>query len=334
MKIERLSPSSYKSWDGCPHNYWIENNLGYRWQPHIKADMGTAVHLALEIMAMIKLEQQKDPNFARLSLPKRNMDFAADTPPSELLDYAIKRKPEGFFDEEQIDKMHEYLDTALGFSGGEYDPRNRKIIASEKRISIPIPRDWALISKGSEEEKEKRFKMTGIMDVVSEVDKDTLEVLDYKTANIKNFDTGRNKTYADHYEDIQLRMYHWAAAQMYPEYKNIIVSIFYFPSKNVFNIGFSQEDLEKTIDMLRDRYQEIAACDEPKRNIRYFFCNKLCGQGQNLASKTNLPAGDQPCGGGIAKAGQPMTVCDAAKQARDLYGIEYCEENFKRTKYK
>lgn len=334
MKIERLSPSSFKTWDTCPHAFWIEQNLGYRWAPHIKADMGTAVHLALEIMAIGQLQKEQDPSATKIQIDSRKMDFNIDDDPNIFLDFALSRKPAGFFSAEQISQMREYLDTALTFSDGEYDPRNRKIKASEKRLKIPIPENWALISEAQEDVKESRFSVTGVMDLVTELDEDTLEIIDWKCAQPKNWDTMRKKRYADFYDDIQLRLYHWAATQMYPEYKNIIVTIFYLTTKDCFNIPFTLDDVPKTLDSVKNRYLEISQCEKPKRNIKDFFCHNLCGHGKTPASLTNLPDIKQEKAGGIAEVGQPMTVCDSAKWSADHFGLEFVELNYSKAKKK
>ncbi len=318
MKIKKISPSSYNSWDGCQHRYFLEQNLKYTFPAGKAADIGTVVHKVLEILALVQLKIQEQDN-TPLKVKDTEIDIDNYTI-TELLHLSMSGFKEGYFDGKDIETMQEYLKRALSFNNGEYDPRNRKILAPEKRVKVEIPEEWAKNYDGSQ------FYLSGIVDLVTEVDENTIEIIDYKTGQPKDWNTGKVKKYKDFFEDPQLRFYHWAATRVYGEYKNFIVSILFFKTQDYFSIPFSSKDLEKTEQLLKDRYHEIKNCNIPKLNISW-KCTKFCPFGKLTTEGTNLPQLTQEEIGGIASRGSPMTMCDCSIYNIHLHGIDYVEEN-------
>src|SRR5688500_16950098 len=60
MIITYLRSSSYNCWDFCPHKYFLDFTLGFRSPANKKADKGTIIHKALELLGRRKLALQKE----------------------------------------------------------------------------------------------------------------------------------------------------------------------------------------------------------------------------------------------------------------------------------
>lgn len=334
MKIERLSPSSYNTWDNCQQKFFLENNMGYRYPAGKAADKGTVAHRVLELLALIKqreqdIEEKKkikgDPNIISLTGGKYKIDINNYTIPYLLNEVALKSFRENYFTKAELREINECIRTALDFNDGEYDPRSRTIVMPEKRVKIELPEEWARRPDGSV------YYLSGIIDLVCRLDDNTYEIQDYKCGQLKDWNTGKKKVYSDFWEDPQLRMYHWALCKLYGFDKNYVVSILYLKAKQFFTFGFSPEDAKGTESLLRDRFWEIEACQVPALN-RTWSCNRFCPFGTKTTQGTNFPQQLNETYGAIAKIGEPETICDCAHRLIQIEGIDAVQEKYKKNK--
>lgn len=314
MNIDRISPSSYVSWEGCQHAYFLQQNLKYTYPPGPAADMGTAVHRVMEWLALIKLGQQN--NEAELETSKGTISFD-DYNIEKLEKMAVASFP--YFTGQHLADVSRCVKNALAYADGEYDPRNREIVAPERRVKIEINEDWAVKENG------EKYFLSGIIDLVTKTE-NGYEIVDWKTGQLKDWNTGKIKTYQDFYHDPQLRFYHYAATQIYGLEHEFKITIFFVKENKSFTIPFDPDDLGKTRYMLKDRFLEIKATQVPKLN-RTWKCTKFCDFGKRTAAGTNFPPMLQQAAGGIAKIGSPMTICDCSIHHINLYGIDYVEKN-------
>lgn len=102
----------------------------------------------------------------------------------------------------------------------------------------------------------------------------------HNTGERKNWSTGKEKGYDDLFNDFQLRLYHYALSKVYPNEENIIITVFFVRSGGPFTICFHKEDLEKTEEMIRDKFESIKKCKIPARIIDLkkdkWKCERLC----------------------------------------------------------
>jgi RecB family exonuclease len=131
-------------------------------------------------------------------------------------------------------------------------PLKRKIIGSE----VPFTQDW------------DGFRVHGFIDLITEVDDETLEVRDYKTGNYA-------KAANEAFRDIQMRIYSLVAKRMFPKYKYVMMTLDYLRKLPV-TVIFAPEDDEKTRQFLKDVYKRIEQEQDPKR-IKSFKCNWCVG---------------------------------------------------------
>lgn len=129
---------------------------------------------------------------------------------------------------------------------------NRKIIGAE----VPFEMEF------------EGFKVRGFMDLVTEVNEDTLEVIDYKTGNYA-------KTGDDAFKDLQMRIYSMVAKILFPQYKYVLMTLYYVRKKPV-TVIFGADDDEKTEAFLRDSYQKIVSSVNPPRQ-KSFKCSWCIG---------------------------------------------------------
>ena len=107
---------------------------------------------------------------------------------------------------------------ALEYNDGQFDPRKRNVIASEPQFDIPIEEDWAKYSYKMPDGKriDGVLAIKGTIDLVTQVDDNTIEVIDWKTGRRLNWATGEEKTYEKLIEDPQLLLYNYAISKLFP----------------------------------------------------------------------------------------------------------------------
>jgi RecB family exonuclease len=129
---------------------------------------------------------------------------------------------------------------------------NRKIIGAEVPFNMTFD----------------KFKVRGFMDLVTEVNETTMEVLDYKTGNY-------TKNGKDAFKDLQMRIYSMVAKILYPQYDYVLMTLYYLRKRPV-TVIFSREDDEKTKQFLGDSYEKIIASIDPPRQ-KSFKCTWCVG---------------------------------------------------------
>lgn len=214
----------------------------------------------------------------------------------------------------------------LDYKGGLYDPRRKNIFDVEHRFEIEIKEPWAqysyIMSDGSEISGNLAIK--GTVDLVLNVDGDTLEVVDWKTGQRFDWGKKRVKGYAELQQDPQLMLYYYALSKMYPNIKHIMLTIFFVRDGGPFTLCFDEQDLKKTELMIERRFREIRNSEQPiliDPSHKDFKCSKLC---PFLKKKL--------------KPEHNLGMCDQIHQDIKLYGIdytihEYTEPGFSIAKY-
>ncbi len=152
------------------------------------------------------------------------------------------------------------------FDDKPYGPFNRKIVDAERYFRIKIV------------DGEKTYTCSGLMDLTTELDKDTIEIFDYKTGRFK-------MSYPDCLKDIQLMMYYYAAKRLYPKYKNHMITIYYLcGGKKQITPPFGDMTEQEVCDRIKKRWNEIEQdifpqrrCDKYDGSVEFDHkCNYLC----------------------------------------------------------
>lgn len=131
----------------------------------------------------------------------------------------------------------------------------------------------------------------GTIDLVTKIDDETIEVIDWKTGRRLDWATGEEKTYEKLCSDPQLLLYNYAISKLFPEYNHTIMSIFFIKDGGPFSICFDKADHGRFLKMLEKRFEEIKKNEIPRpisHDRNTWKCTKLCHYYKN-----NWPGSDQ-----------------------------------------
>jgi len=250
-----------------------------------KALLGTIVHHVLELMA-------KGSKVGR--------NFGIITDHVKLLEICwaryIKENPN--FELKPADKKFclKSIEKVLNTS---YDPRNLKVLHTEKQFKIPLTGgefsyEYYDIVKSTVEKGTHEIR--GTIDLITEVDKDTLEIVDWKTGSRKCWNSGELKEYeylAD--KDIQLRMYDLACSMIFPQYKHRLLTIHFINDGGPFTVSFDDNDRKETLDRIKNVFKSVKWNQLPTRiketkADEKWKCKSVCYFG-----KTTTQAGCSIC---------------------------------------
>ena len=334
MIITYLRSSSYGTHSMCEQQYFLEYNLGYRSPSGKKADKGTIVHKVMEILAHIKLCQQKKLVIYDDDIlgPINPCDYNLTDIIEKIYSYYTTNfnhhdwKPVDYRD------CQKWVDKALEIQNGNFDPRNQDIVCPEQRFDIEIKKPWEYYDYGNDLKGYLAIK--GTIDLIAQANENTLEIIDYKTGRRLDWATGEEKTFGKLQKDPQLRMYHYAASVLYPEIDHIIVSIYYINDGGIFSMNYDKKDLPETENMIRRKFEQIKNCKKPKLS-KSWKCTKLCHFGKNFFPQPVIEYRDKQ----VCAKGTPMTMCEQIKHAIELAGIrevvdKYTVEGYNVGKYK
>jgi hypothetical protein len=310
--ITYIRSSSVGRWQWCPHCYFCEYNLGIRSAPNKKADKGTIVHKVLEIIAKCSLALDNKENFIDDEIVGR---FPSDGYDIDELSkrvyayYVVQMTSHNWLQEDQIDCIN-WVNKALNWGGGKFDPRNMTIVAPEQRFDFEIKKKWAEYTQVINGEQIKGYlALKGTIDLVTQIDKSIYEIVDWKTGKAWDWNKNSEKTITTLRQDFQLRLYHYAASHIYPDIEQIILTINYINSGGPITLCFTKEDLIETELIIRRQYEEILHTSTPKRSTSW-KCTKLCHMGKNTFEGTKNKALIEYREGKFAQIGEPMTICD------------------------
>jgi len=325
MLVTYIRSSSYNNYEFCQMQYFMTYVLGLPSDSGKAAERGTMVHKVMEVLANLKLFQQNNPRrkflettddvLKKVRVKKDRLmekDFV-----EELLDLSYdgyrKDSPNKWIpsDRKEISRL-----TWLGLdhNDGQFDPRLRQILNPEPHFDIEIKEDWAKYEYEVDGKKlTGNLAIKGTIDLVTSIDDDTIEVIDWKTGQRKDWATGEKKTYDKLCKDPQLLLYYYAISNLYPEYKNVIMSIFYVKDGGPYSMCWDDSDKVKFLDMLKNRFLQIKNNTKPRpisQNRSNFKCTRLCHYCKNNwegSSKSMCQYVEDYIGeNGISKASQDL----------------------------
>lgn len=281
MNLKFLRASSITTYSGCQFQYFMENSLGLPSKSGKKAKLGTIIHHVLEIMARAK---------------KNNHLSGVFIDHEKLLEICWARYMKEDEDPESFKpRDYKFCKTSIEkILPTQYNPLNLNVLATEKRFQIPLS-DYGLSYEYYDIIKKVKesgiFEIRGTIDLVTEINSDTLEIIDWKTGSRKCWNTGVLKDY-DYLKskDIQLRMYDLATSIVYPQYKNRIMTIHFVNDGGPYSVSFDDEDRKKTLDILKNNIDEISnnwlptRLKEEKPRDAKWKCKNVCHFGKTKGS--------------------------------------------------
>ena len=181
----------------CEQQYFIEYVLGYRSPSNKKADKGTIVHKVLEILAFIKQGLQDNLDFViddimgDVSTTEYDLDNIIDV----VYQYYSSHNSHHNWKPRDHKDCKDWVYKAISFNDGMFDPRNRHILQPEQHFDFEIDKKWADYSYNTTEGKlSGKLALKGTVDLITLVNKDTIEIVDWKTGRRLDWATGKEKT--------------------------------------------------------------------------------------------------------------------------------------------
>ena len=320
MIITYFRSSSYNTHCMCEQQYFFDYVLGYRSPSNKKADKGTIVHKILEILAFIKFTQQKQQEtFVDDIVGEVNVnDYDLTELSTQVYDYYTSSFNHHEWSEKDKKDCFKWAHKAITYADGMFDPRNRDILYPEQQFDITIDKPWAKYNYG---DLKGTLSIKGTIDLITKVNEDTLEIIDWKTGRRLNWATGEEKTQEKLEQDPQLMIYFYAAQKLYPELKHCIVTIYFINDGGPFSMTFDRSDIIKTENLLRTKFEKIKKCNKPKLS-KSWKCTKLCHYGKNNFSGTDVKPMIEYREGKICQQGDFMTMCEQVKHDIEMNGMK------------
>jgi hypothetical protein len=315
----------------CEQQYFIEYVLGWRGPSGQKADKGTIVHKILEILAFIKQGQQdglsliNDDIIGNIDINNYNLDEIIE----QVYNYYSIKNDHHTWKEKDRKDCKAWVYKALEFNNGMFDPRNRNIVSPELHFDIEIKKPWAKYSYDTPDGKiEGNLAIKGTIDLITKINDNFFEIIDWKTGRRLDWATGKEKTQEKLENDPQLRIYHYALQTLYPNVDHIMVTINFINDGGAFSVCFDKNDLIKTESMLRNKFEKIKNTRKPNLH-KSWMCSKLCHFGKTTFSGSHVSPLEEYRDGQPTMKNHTMTKCEQIKHDVDLKGIEVVTQEYK-----
>lgn len=314
MIVQYLRSSSMGTLSWCEHKYFCSYVLGIPEISNKAADKGTIVHKVMELFGQAKKAKQNDQTMIQDELfGEFNIKRCNNIPliTTEIFNLLTEKIPHHSWVKGDLKDCINHVKNITSFNNGMFDPRKRDIIDAEKYFDISINEKWAKYNFDLPHGKlNGTLAIKGTIDLVTKIDNDTLEILDWKTGRYRtDWNTGKTKEYDDFSNDIQLRLYHYAASILYPQYKDIIITIFYVQAGGPYTIHFHKDDIFKTEQIIREYFEKIKRIAKPRLNVTW-KCSRFCHYGKNKFD------------------GSKNTICQDISNHVNKYGMHRTIENY------
>jgi len=271
-----IRSSSYGSYSLCPHKTYLSYTLGLEENSGKSAAMGNVYHKVMEHIAKAKLMYQQTGLTGGWDVGDEYIGefIVKDLFNNEFLAPLTKKSFEYYkgitpylkWMPADLVNILEWVNRSLVENGGMNDPRKKNIVAVEQFFDFEIQKDWAKYDYDIDGKKISGYlRMKGTMDLVSQIDEDHYEVLDYKSGKHRSdFATGEEKTFEKLQTDPQLLIYYYACRTLFPDIKYFDFSIYFVNAGGLFTLCFNDESLEKAEEVIRDRFIEMKNDKKPR----------------------------------------------------------------------
>lgn len=325
MIVTYFRSSSYNGYNMCEQQFFIEYTLGWRFPSGKKAEKGTIMHRVLEVMAVAKKAQQdgkktfKDDICGRVSVGKYNLDNIT----KKCYDHYVSHSVHDW-EPSDLKDCRTWVQTTIELHDGQYNPATQDIVEAEAHFDFEIDKPWAKYDYDlpNGEKLEGKLALKGTMDLVTQESEDCYMITDYKSGQRKDWATGEVKTYEKLCVDPQLRMYYYAAKQLYPNIKTLLVTILYTNDGGPFTICFTEDDIPAIEKMIHSKFEEVQKNTKPKLLTGYetWKCKYLCPFSKNTFEGTNVV----PI---LGRDGKPLSICQQTKHALEYRSMDKVMEH-------
>lgn len=305
---------------GCEQAYFIEYVLGYKGKSNLAADKGTVFHKIMELLAKAKRAHQDNIDIITDDIVGEihwhNIDIKRIL--DKVFEYYSTKYNQHNWAEKDLTDIERWLHYTLTLNGGMFDPRKRNIIHPELHFDFEINKAWANYVFG---DISGQLALKGTIDLITDVGNGVYEITDYKTGKTrKDWNTGKEKDCITLKDDPQMRFYHYAMFNQFPNIKMLIATMFFTQAGGPFTVHFTKEDLPETEDMIRKKFEEIRACQKP-RLTKTWKCEKLCPYSK-IWNEPQIHNIQEFRYGEVTPRGNTMSLCELAKFEIERKGID------------
>jgi hypothetical protein len=272
-----LRSSSYNTWDFCQTRYFLEYVLHLKQPSNKAAEKGNVLHKALELFALENIAKKNNQTYIQdPELGKMKIGLDVKKVVKKCYDNNVANSPHQYFITDYEDCL-EWTEKVLNYKGGIVDPRTLDIISAEQSFDIEIKEDWAkyTFTLPNKEIWAGYLSVKGNIDLITKVDDNTIEFIDWKSGKRVNWNTGQEKDEEALKKDPQLLLYYYALRSLYPD-KQVMLSIYFINYGGIYSIYFDDSDLEKAKGLIRNRFEEIVRTKNPRRIREKWQCQKFC----------------------------------------------------------
>jgi len=308
----------------CEQQYLFDYVMGYRSPSNKKADKGTIVHKVLEILAFVKFHQQKkdktfvDDIVGEVDVNNYDLDAIIDS----VYTYYTTAFSHHKWTATDARDCSKWTYKAINYEDGMFDPRKRNILYPEQRFDITIDKPWAHFKyKTKDGPLEGQLSIKGTIDLITQPNENTAEIIDWKTGRRLNWATGEEKTQEKLEVDPQLMIYYYAVKKLYPHIDNVIVTIYFINDGGPFSVAFDKSDMHKTEQLLKDKFKKIQHTLKPRLS-KSWKCTKICNYGKTTFEGTNIEPITEYRDGMVCNVGDKMTKCQQVAHDIGLKGYQ------------
>ena len=247
MKITRANASLISSYNSCALKYYMNYVLKLESPSDAAALRGSIVHKAIALLATSSgktIEEILEESW--ISCHEANKYV-------------------------ELDNKKDYKKCLANFrkiiEDKDYNPTGLTILGIEKKFEIALPgKEWKV--EGGQ------LVLSGVIDMISEVDDDTIMITDWKTGAQSDIFTGEKIDEDYLLKSPQPRIYNLAASYLWPQYKNILVTFYYTEHAGPLTISFDEEDVALTLASVWKFFSKVKKTETITRN-RSWRC-KFC----------------------------------------------------------
>ena len=337
IPIVYFRSSSFNTHRTCPMQFYTEYTLGLRGKGGKKADKGTITHKILEICALSKKAEQdgikiiNDSEVGEILTDNYDEEYLSNIGARVYQYYTSRLQHHNWTDRDFKDCLS-WAWKALKYKDGMYDPRNRNIVEAEPHFDFQIPHDWAAYDY-PEYNLKGNLSLKGTIDLITDVGDGVYEVIDWKTGMRKDWATGKEYNQENLFNNPQLRLYHYACKNLYPDVHTFLITIYFINTGGPFTVHFQDSDIPKTEEMIRKRFEAIKETKEPltikQTNPKDCWkCSKICDAGKNTFENTHVDPLVEKRVGQFTKYGDTMTQCEQIRYMIKKKGIDWVTKNY------
>lgn len=272
MDIEIISPSQYSTYDWCEWKWALQYDLKFKDFAGHSALAGTIAHDVLEVLSNARIAK-RDP-----ASKLWNHDLLFEWAFNNHTSNDKINGPKLIKDKKKIKDVKAGIEWLLA---GSHSPKTANTIHAEHEFCIEFKSpEWSIgvMPDGTT----KYFKFRGKIDRLDDHGGGVLEIVDYKSGKRSNWPPGKSenqrKEVEDFYNDIQCLGYYYAAKELYPEAKSILVTFIFIVDKSHVTLSLTDVDIERFKNKLLNRLLHIKQNNNPTRS-QSWACKHICSFG-------------------------------------------------------